>query len=45
MRETERKKERREGGGKKEKKEEEGERERKFGLRAADLGSNKYPAF
>jgi len=45
VRETQRKKERREGGGKKEKKEEEGEREREFGLRAADLGSNKYPAF
>ena len=45
MRETQRKKERREGGGKKEKKEEEREREREFGLRAADLGSNKYPAF
>ena len=45
MRETQRKKERREGGGKKEKKEEEGERGREFGLRAADLGSNKYPAF
>lgn len=45
MGERERKKERRQGGGKKEKKKEGGERERVWSERAADLGSNKYPAF